>query len=297
MNIYFLTLIQGILTGLAVGSIYGLSALGFVLIYKSTGILNIAQGGLVMLGAFLCYTFAVGAGFPMWLAFIATIFTSFLLGLGVDRLLFRPMIGQPILGVVMMTIAFLSVIEGSASLIWSVNYYNYPRVFPESPLDFGGIILSHEYLWAMILCLFFFLLFAFFFRFSRLGVKMRAVSEDQQAAQAAGVRVKRVFSLAWAMGTAIAAVGGIILGMISMVYFGLSFIGLKALPVVILGGLESFGGAILGGIIIGVLENIAGIYLEPYMSGVKDVAPFVVLMIILLIRPYGLFGLRRIERV
>jgi branched-chain amino acid transport system permease protein len=149
----------------------------------------------------------------------------------------------------------------------------------------------------MVLCLFFFLLFVFFFRYTRIGLKMRAVSEDQQAAQAAGVGVKRVFSLSWAIGTSIAAVAGIILGLISMVYFGLSFIGLKALPVVILGGMESFGGAILGGIIIGVLENIAGIYLEPYMSGIKDVAPFVVLMIILLIRPYGLFGLKRIERI
>lgn len=292
-----LIFLQGIITGLAVGSIYGLSALGFVLIYKSTGILNVAQGGLVMLGAFLCYTFTSSIGMPLWLGFIATVAASFLLGLIIDRVLFRPMIGQPILGVVMMTIAFLSVIEGMATLIWSVNYYNYPQVFPEKPLSLGGIILSHEYLWAMILCAFFFLALALFFRFTRTGLKMRAVSEDQQAAQAAGVGVKRAFSLSWAIGTAVAAVGGIILGLVSMVYFGLSFIGLKALPVVILGGLESFGGAILGGIIIGLLENLAGIYLEPYLSGVKDVAPFVVLMIILLIKPYGLFGLKRIERV
>lgn len=292
-----LILLQGIITGLAVGSIYGLSALGFVLIYKSTGILNVAQGGLVMLGAFLCYTFSSSIGMPLWLAFIASVAASFVLGLVIDRLLFRPMIGQPILGVVMMTIAFLSVLEGMATLIWSVNYYNYPRVFSEKPLDFGGVILSHEYLWAMILCAFIFLLFVLFFRYTRIGLRMRAVSEDQQAAQAAGVGVKRAFSLSWAIGTAVAAVAGIILGLVSMVYFGLSFIGLKALPVVILGGLESFGGAILGGIIIGLLENLAGIYLEPYLSGIKDVAPFVVLMVILLIKPHGLFGLKRIERI
>jgi branched-chain amino acid transport system permease protein len=292
-----LILLQGILTGLAVGAIYGLSALGFVLIYKSTGILNVAQGGLVMLGAFFCYTFASTLGLPLWIAFLAAMAASFVLGFIIDWILFRPMIGHPLLGVVMMTIAFLSVIEGLATLIWSVNYYNYPSVFPEMPIEIGELILSHEYLWAMILCVFFFLLFVFFFRYTRIGLKMRAVSEDQQAAQAAGVGVKRVFSLSWAIGTSIAAVAGIILGLISMVYFGLSFIGLKALPVVILGGLESFGGAILGGIIIGVLENIAGIYLEPYLSGIKDVAPFVVLMIILLIRPYGLFGLKRIERI
>ena len=251
----------------------------------------------MMLGAFLCYSFTAAAGLPFWAAFPAAVCAAFVLGLIIDRVLFRPMIGQPLLGVVMMTIAFLSVIEGAATLIWSVNYYNYPRVFPDMPIQFHRIILSHEYLWAVIFCLVFFVFFVCFFRYTRIGLKMRAVSEDQQAAQAAGVGVKRVFSLSWAIGTAVAAVGGIVLGMISMVYFGLSFIGLKALPVVILGGLESFGGAILGGIIIGVLENIAGIYLEPYLSGIKDVAPFVVLMLILLIRPYGLFGLKRIERI
>ncbi len=290
-------LLQGVITGLAVGSIYGLAALGFVIIYKSTGILNVAQGGLVMVGSFLCYTFSVTIGLPFWLSFIAAMASAFLLGLIIDRLLFRPMIGQPLLGVVMMTIAFLSVLEGVVTLIWSVNYYSYPTVFSETPIEFGGIILSHEYIWAIGICLFFFLLFGFFFRYTRIGLEMRAVSEDQQAAQAAGVRVKTVFSLSWAIGTAVAAVGGIILGLISMVYFGLSFIGLKALPVVILGGLESLPGAILGGLIIGVLENMAGIYLEPYLSGVKDVAPFVVLMIILLIKPHGLFGLKKIERV
>jgi branched-chain amino acid transport system permease protein len=290
-------LFQGILTGLAVGAIYGLSALGFVIIYKSTGILNVAQGGLVMLGSFLCYTFSVTIGLPLWLSFITAMAAAFLLGLIIDRILFRPMIGQPLLGVVMMTIALLSVIEGMTTLIWSVNYYNYPSVFPEMPIQFGGIIISHEYVWAIAICLFFFLIFGLFFRYTRTGLKMRAVSEDQQAAQAAGVGVKTVFSLSWAIGTAIAASGGIILGLISMVYFGLSFIGLKALPVVILGGLESLPGAILGGLIIGVLENIAGIYLEPYLSGIKDVAPFVVLMIILLIKPHGLFGLKTIERI
>jgi len=290
-------LLQGIFTGLAVGAIYGLCALGFVIIYKSTGILNVAQGGLVMFGSFLCYTFSVTIGFPMWLSFIAAIASAFLLGMIIDRLLFRPMIGQPLLGVVMMTIAFLSIVEGVTTLIWSVNYYSYSTVFPETPIEVGGVIMSHEYVWAMGVCLFFFILVDFFFRYTRIGLKMRAVSEDQLAAQAAGVGVKMVFSLSWAIGTAIAAAGGIILGLISMVYFGLSFIGLKALPVVILGGLESILGAILGGIIVGVLENLAGIYLEPYLSGVKDVAPFVVLMIILIIKPHGLFGLERIERI
>jgi len=233
----------------------------------------------------------------MWLSFIAAIASAFLLGMIIDRLLFRPMIGQPLLGVVMMTIAFLSIVEGVTTLIWSVNYYSYSTVFPETPIEVGGVIMSHEYVWAMGVCLFFFILVDFFFRYTRIGLKMRAVSEDQLAAQAAGVGVKMVFSLSWAIGTAIAAAGGIILGLISMVYFGLSFIGLKALPVVILGGLESILGAILGGIIVGVLENLAGIYLEPYLSGVKDVAPFVVLMIILIIKPHGLFGLERIERI
>jgi branched-chain amino acid transport system permease protein len=291
------TLFQGLVTGVAVGAIYGLSALGFVLIYKSTGILNVAQGGLVMLGAFVCYTFSITIGLPFWIGVLATLAVTFVLGLVIDRVLFRPMIGQPILSMVMMTIAFLSVLEALVMMVWGVNYYNYPEIFPKKPIEIGDIILSHEYLWGMIFCLVFFVVFAAFFRFTRIGVCMRAVSEDQQGAQAAGIKVKKIFSLSWGIGTAIAAAGGIILGMVSMVYFGLSFIGLKALPIIILGGMESLIGAVLGGIIIGILENIAGIYLEGYLSGIKDIAPFVVLMVILLIKPYGLFGLKRIERI
>ena len=250
-----------------------------------------------MFGAFLCYTLTASVGLPLWLAFIAAVASSFLLGVIINRVLFRLMIGQPMLALVMMTIALLSVLEGVTTMIWSVNYYNYPKLFASVPITMGGIILSREYAGAMVFCACFFLAFVVFFRYTKVGLRMRAVSEDQQAAQAAGVGVNRVFTLSWGIGTAIAAVGGIILGMISMVYFGLSFIGLKALPVVILGGLESLPGAVLGGVIIGVLENVAGIYLEPYFPGVKDVAPFVVLMIILLVKPYGLFGLKRIERV
>jgi branched-chain amino acid transport system permease protein len=290
-------LFQSLVVGIAVGAVYGLVALGFVLIYKSTGVLNVAQGGLVMLGAFFCYTAASQVGLPFPLAFLAALAASFVLGMLIDRVLLRPLVGQPLLAVVMMTIALLSAINGVVVAAWGVLYYTYPKVFPTEPLRLGEVVVSYEYVGGFLIAMVLDLIFILFFRYSSMGIQMRAVSEDQQAAQAAGVNVQRILTIAWGIGTLVAAVGGIILGMVSMVFYGLSFIGLKAFPVVILGGLESFGGAILGGLIVGILESLFGAYLEPYLGGIKEVAPFIILMIILLIKPYGLFGQRRIERI
>jgi branched-chain amino acid transport system permease protein len=290
-------LIQSVVVGIAVGAVYGLVALGFVLIYKSTGVLNVAQGGLVTVGAFICYTASTAAGLPFPLAFLVALLVSFVIGLLIDRVLLRPLVGQPLLAIVMMTIALLSALNGAVVAVWGVFYYTYPKVFPAEPLRIGEVAVSWEYVGGFIIAMLLDLVFALFFRYSAMGIQMRAVSEDQQAAQAAGVNVERILSIAWGIGTLVAAVGGIILGMVSMVFYGLNFIGLKAFPVVILGGLESFGGAILGGLIVGVLESLFGAYLEPYLGGIKEVAPFIILMIILLIKPYGLFGLKRIERI
>ena len=292
-----LDFIYYVITGALIGSIYGLIALGFVIINKATGVLNIAQGSLVMLGAFICYLFSVQFGLPFFLAVILTIGVSFIIGMLLDRLLFRPMIGQPHLGVIMMTFGLLWLLDGIVVFIWGAENYSYPKILPTEALMVAGMRFTHEIIWSFVTASLMMTLLLLFFRFSRAGVDMRAVADDQQAAQAAGVRVKYSYGLAWGIGTIVAAVGGILLGIITYVFYGLGMIGMKVLPVVILGGLESISGAIAAGVLVGVLENLAGAYLEPYLKGIKEVAPYFILMIILLIKPHGLFGLERIERI
>jgi branched-chain amino acid transport system permease protein len=290
-------LVQNIMVGVVVGAIYGLIALGFVLIYKSTGILNLAQGSLVTIGAFICYAFATCLRFPFLLAVVGAVCAAFFIGIVIDRLLFRPMIGQPPFSLAMMTIALMLIIEGVVMSVWGADYYKYPRIFSDQPMTLGPFVLSYELFSGFIVSGSLALVFVLFFRFSRVGTKMRAVADDQQAAQAAGIKVRRIFMLSWGIGSVIAILGGISLAMITMVSFGLSFSGLKVLPVVILGGMESIPGALIGGLLIGIMESLTGGYIDPYVKGSKEILPFVMLIIFLLIKPYGLFGLRRIKRI
>lgn len=286
-----------LITGTLVGSIYGLVALGFVIINKATGVLNVAQGSLVMLGSFICLLFSVQIGIPFFLAVILTLIVSFFIGMLLDRFLFRPMIGQPHLGVIMMTFGLLWLVDGIVVFIWGADNYSYPKVLPTHAVMVFGMRFTYELIWSFIVAAVLMTALLLFFRFSRTGVDMRAVADDQQAAQAAGVRVKFIYSVSWGIGTIVAAAGGILLGVVTFVFYGLGLIGMKVLPVVILGGLESITGAIVAGVLVGILENLAGGYLEPYLKGIKEVAPFFILIIILLVRPYGLFGLKRIERI
>ncbi|MBU2552206.1 MAG: branched-chain amino acid ABC transporter permease [Proteobacteria bacterium] len=292
-----LDLIYTIITGVFIGSIYGLIALGFVIINKSTGVLNVAQGSLVMIGAFICLLFSVQIGVPFFLAVILTLIVSFFLGMLLDRVLFRPMIGQPHMGVLMMTFGLLWLLDGMVVFVWGADNYAFPKVLPSAALFIAGMRFTHELLWSFIVATVLMVALLLFFRYSRTGVDMRAVADDQQAAQAAGVPVKFNYSVAWGIGTVVASAGGILLGVVTFVFYGLGMIGMKVLPVVILGGLDSIPGAIIAGILVGVLENLAGSYVEPYIKGIKEVAPFFILMIILLIKPHGLFGQERIERI
>ncbi len=293
MNYLFENLVAGTLTG----TIYGLIAMGFVLVYKATGVLNIAHGALVTLGAFLAYSLATAAKLPFALAVVLALVLSFAIGTAIESLFMRPLIGQPILAAVMMTFALLSIVQGIVIAVWGTDYFSYPHVFPERPIKVAGMVLSFELVGGAIASVVLMLFLAVFFRATKRGVQMRAVADDPAAAQASGISARRISGLAWAMGTVLAAVGGIILGMMSMVFYGLDVYGLKVLPVVILGGLESFTGALIGGVIIGVLESVSEAYLGVQLKGVKEVAPFVVLMLILLAKPHGLFGQHRIERI
>ena len=290
--------IQIIVTGIATGGVYGLIALGFVLIFKATGILNLATGAFMTLGAYICLTVLAQFGAPFWLAFLGTLGFAILLGFVLERIILRPLIGEPIISVVMVTIGLSSILHGLTHLIWSPDYRSFPEIFPPEPLDLGFAVVPSGLLWGFIFAAVGTIIFIFIFRLTRTGVAMRATASDQQAALSMGISVRWIFALSWCYGAVAAVIGGIVIGNISGISIYLGDIGLKVLAVIILGGLDSIGGAILGGLIIGILENLAGLYLDPvFGGGVKDVAPFFILVLIIMIRPYGLFGKKIIERV
>ncbi|MDX2501562.1 MAG: branched-chain amino acid ABC transporter permease [Deltaproteobacteria bacterium] len=290
--------LQVIVTGIATGGVYGLIALGFVLIFKATGILNLATGAIMTLGAYICLTVLGQFGAPFWLAFLCTLGFAVLLGIVLERIILRPLIGEPIISVVMVTIGLSSILQGLTHMIWSPEYRSFPEIFPPEPLDLGFAIVPSGLLWGFIFAAIGTIIFILIFKLTRTGVAMRATASDQQAALSMGISVRWIFALSWSYGAVAAVIGGIVIGNISGISIYLGDIGLKVLAVIILGGLDSIGGAILGGLIIGILENLTGLYLDPlFGGGVKDVAPFFILVLIIMIRPYGLFGKKIIERV
>ncbi len=290
--------IQLIVTGIATGGVYGLIALGFVLIFKATGILNLATGAFMTLGAYICLTVLGQFGAPFWVAFLCTLGFAIVMGIVLERIILRPLIGQPIISVVMVTIGLSSILQGLTHVIWSPEYRSFPEIFPPEPLDLGFAIVPSGLLWGFIFAAIGTIIFTLIFKLTRTGVAMRATASDQQAALSMGISVRWVFALSWSYGAVAAVIGGIVIGNISGISIYLGDIGLKVLAVIILGGLDSIGGAIIGGLIIGILENLAGLYLDPvFGGGVKDVAPFFILIVIIMIRPYGLCGKKIIERV
>ena len=292
-------LLQLLIAGIAVGGVYALMALGFVLIFKASSVVNFGPGELVLFGAYVSWATILHMKFPLWIAFPVTLVVAILLGLVIERGILRPLIGQPIISVIMVTFGFASVIRGFLNMTWGSDTRPFPALFSSEPFRFGPIPISPVHLWSFVAVLVLLAGFSLFFKFSLVGMAMRATADNQQVAQSLGISVKWIFALSWCIATVVSALGGIILGSVrGGVDFSLADYGLKVFPVVILGGLDSVPGAIVGGVLIGVLENLAGGYLDPVMGGgVKEVAPFVVLVVILMIRPYGLFGKIQIERV
>ncbi len=290
--------LQLMLTGLMVGAIYSLVAVGFVLIYKASGIFNLAQGELLMIAAYMCWAFLVQAHLPLWLGLLLTLGAAALLGLVIERLALRPMIGQPLFAIVMITIALSIILKGIVTGIWRGSQYYFPEFLAAAPMHLGGVILSQQHLYCFVAAILAVVALTFYFNRTKSGLAMRAVAEDHQVAQSTGVSVKMVFAMTWAIAAIVSAIGGILLGSINGVNFNLSVLGLKALPVVLLGGLDSILGAIIAGLAVGVLENVAAGYLDPLVGGgLQDVFPFIILLFVLLVKPYGLLGLRKIERV
>ena len=255
--------LQLVISGLVLGSIYALVALGFAIIFKSTGVVNFAQGELMMFGAYFCFSMVVQYKVPWFWAFLLTLVFSIALALLVERLILRPMIGEPVISIIMVTIGLSSVLRSIVTAVWGTQIQVYdPPLFPEAAVNVMGIPTS-------------------------------------QVALSMGIPVKNIFALAWCIASVVSAIGGILIGSINGINVQLGYFGLKVFPAVILGGLDSIPGAALGGLIVGVLENLSDGVLKSVfgLQGIKEVAPYVFLVIILMIKPYGLFGKKEIERV
>lgn len=293
---------QLLLAGVVIGSIYALAALGFVLIYKSSRVINFAHGQVIATGAFIAFALTQ-SGMNFWLAGLLAMLATFALGMLIERVFLRRMVGEPIISVIMVTIGLASVVDGLLHLTpYGAGNFSFttPAALGGAGIDLLGTQLSRVQLAGVLAALALLGGFTYFFNRSTMGITMRAVADDQMAAMSVGTSVERVFALAWAFAGLTAAAAGVILGLMSgLTLTGLAGIGLKVFPVVILGGLDSVLGAIVGGILIGVLENLAAGYLDGLVpgGGTRDVFPFIVLLIVLLLRPYGLFGTKEIERV
>lgn len=291
-------LLQFVITGITVGMVYALIALGFVLIWKSSGVANLALGQLVLVNSWFTYAMLVQAGLPLWLGLPLVIIFALALGWITERFVLRPLIAQPILSLITVTLGVAFFIEGAVSFIWPKSVAALPRFFPQEPVYIGTAVVSQEYLWAAVISLALFGLLSLYFKFHKMGIAMRATADDQLAVQACGIPVTRIFSMSWMFACALAAIGGILMSSIGGITFGLVETGLKAFSVVILGGLNSFLGAILAGPIIGLAENLGGGYLTALTwPGVREVIPFIIIIIVLFVKPFGLFGEVRIERI
>jgi branched-chain amino acid transport system permease protein len=292
--------LQLVISGLVLGSIYALVALGFAIIFKSTSVVNFAQGELMMFGAYFCFSMVVQYKVPWIWAFLITILFSIALALVVERLILRPMIGEPVISIIMVTIGLSSVLRSIVTAIWGTQIQVYdPPLFPEATVNLVGVPTSQVYLWSFGLSAVLLALFAVFFKYSKAGVAMRATAFSNQVALSMGIPVKNIFALAWCIASVVSAIGGILIGSINGINVQLGHFGLKVFPAVILGGLDSIPGAAIGGLIVGVLENLSdGVLKTTFgLSGIKEVAPYVFLVIILMIKPYGLFGKKEIERI
>jgi branched-chain amino acid transport system permease protein len=293
-----LTLASQLMAGVAIGGVYALVGLGLVLIYKTSHVVNFAQGDVLMWGAYGAFALC-SIGLPFPIAFVAALLLAGLFGVMIQRVLLTRMIGQPVIAAIIVTLGLSSVLRGLAYLAAGTEVRRFPDdVIPVLPLSVGALVVAPVHLWSLVVAATAVTGLVVFFRFSRQGIALRAAADDQQAARSMGIRISSVFALSWALSAGVAATGGILLANLSGVNFTLAEFGLLVFPVVILGGLDSIAGAIVGGLLIGVLQNIAAGFVDPCVGGgTKTVLPFVALLAILLLKPYGLFGRVQIERV
>lgn len=291
---------QLLVNGLIVGMLYGVVAMCFVLIYKSTQVVNFAQGEFLVLGAWVCLALVTQMQLPFFLAFIFTLIFMVAFGIIVQTVILRPLIGEPIISVIMVTIGLSIFMQALMNWVFGNDAKRFPDVFGTTDVvNIAGLNVEVAYLLSLVLSIVIMGVFFWFFRFTRHGLAMRATAFDQQIAQSLGISVKQTFAMAWAISAMVSGVAGIVIGIVNSVSNSLAFVGIKVFPAVILGGLDSIVGAVVGGIIVGVLENLAEYFDGQFLKlgNLYTIAPFYVLIIILMIKPYGLFGTKDIERI
>ncbi len=287
------TILQYIVNGLMNGGLYALLGIGIVLVYKSTAVFNFAMGHMLMLGAFFLWTFN-NLGLPIWISIVLCLASGALLGLLIERFAMRPLIGQPLISAVLATLALAYILDAASKLIWGAASESLPEFLPGESVRLGNVVFAHDLLWVFFVAVTVFIILLVFYQRSKTGLSMRAVAESQPVAEARGIRIRNIFSITWALAGTVAVAGGMLLGYRLGVTQFLSVIGLKAFPVVLFGGMDSIPGVLIAGLIVGVLESLAGGLVGTWLMGSM---PYIVLLLALIFRPYGLFGLTRIERI
>lgn len=283
-----------LLVGTLVGAIYGLVAVGFVLIYKCSGIFNFAQGELFLLGAYVTWAFVMQLGLPIWLSLVLSVGVGAIVGLLIERLALRPLLGQNVLILVMATLALAQIFQGTVVAIWGGTPKDYVAIFPPGEVSVGNINIPAEYLYGFVITTVIVIAITLFLRMSRIGLAMRAIADGHQVVRSMGINITTIIGITWAIAAMIAVIGGSLMSTIQGTSLPLGHIGLRAIPAAFIGGLDSIHGAIVGGIIIGVMEMLISGYLG--MAAGTPMA-FLLLVFIMFFRPQGLFGSEAIERV
>ncbi len=288
-----------LLNGLIVGALYGVVAMSFVLIYKASQVVNFAQGEFLLVGAWVCWYFLTEWHLPFWAGFLFTMAFMTLFGIILQVVVLRPLIGEPVISVIMATIGLGMFFQALMKWIFGVFARPFPPIFATERVELLGLQVQPVYLMSLAISVVIMAAFAWFFTASKHGLAMRATAFDQQVAQSLGISVPKVFAMSWAISALVSSVAGVVVGAVNGVSSALSFYGIKVFPAVILGGLDSIVGAVLGGIIVGLLENLAQYVDATWLNwgNMYAIAPFYALILILLVKPYGLFGTKNIERV
>jgi len=291
-----LLFLQFLTTGILTGGIYALIAVSIVLVYKSTRIFNFAVGELMVLGGLICYSFVVWAELPLWLALLGALTMAVIVGFLVERLVFRPLLGQPILTIIMATLALSSILLGLILMVWTGYTLTFPSgMLPGRTILLGPVVISHELLWAFVITMVALIILGYFFLKTRTGLRMRAISEDHELSMSCGVNITVIFAVTWIIAVILGSLSGLLLGnRLGITASATPLIALKAFPAVIFGGLESIVGAVLGGLAVGVIEALVGGFIDPRIG---EISAYILLLLVLVFKPEGLLGEKRIERI